>query len=104
MISSIYGVAVFMQMSIDNEGFAQFHVQYKGQPITVKPYEVGGHIVQTLKTTMERNLTFSAPKLSVVSVPAEFNQLQRNYTMRAVNFAGMCSIRLSGTVTPILAI
>lgn len=76
-------------MSVDKDGFAQFHVQHKGQPITVKPHEVGGHVVRTLKSTMERNLTLSAPKISVVSVPAEFNQLQRNYTTKAVNFAGM---------------
>lgn len=77
------------------EGFVQFHVQHKGQPIIVKPHEVGGHIVQMLKQTMERNLTFSAPKLSVVSVPAEFNKLQRNHTMRAAGFAGKVYVCIS---------
>ena len=75
-------------MTLDQEGFANFHVRHQGKPLIVDARAIGGYVVKTLKKTMERNLTLTAPSLSVVSVPAEFNQLQRNHTAMAVNQAG----------------
>jgi len=69
-------------MSLDSEGLALFHVQLKGKAITVTPQRIGGYIIAALQQTMAKNLTFSTPNLAVVSVPAEFNQLQRNHTSR----------------------
>lgn len=77
------------QMSLDNEGFVQFHVTHKNHPRIVRPEEIGSHVVQQLISTMKKNFTSTeAPKLAVVSVPAEFNQLQRNATSQALNLAG----------------
>lgn len=76
-------------MSLDKEGFALFHVEHQGKPLVVDSRTIGGYIVRTLKETMERNLSMTAPNLAVVSVPAEFNQLQRNHTALAATQTGV---------------
>lgn len=67
-----------------------FVVKFRGEHIRVRPEEIGGHIVRTLRENVERNIT--APKQAVVSVPAEFGELQRNMTRKAVNLAGKLGI------------
>ena len=80
-------------MSLDEEGFVRFHVHQKKEDILVRPEEVGGHIVRTLVQTMQRNFSLgSAPKLAVVSVPAEFDERQRNYTAKALSIAGKTTL------------
>ncbi|XP_067935195.1 heat shock 70 kDa protein 13-like [Watersipora subatra] len=82
------------KMTLDNEGFVQFHVTHQGKALVVDPIAVGGYIAKTLKDTMERNLTIYSPNLCVVSVPAEFNQLQRNCTAKALATAGFKVLRV----------
>ena len=51
------------------------------------PEVIGSHILRQLKETAEKQLEGSANK-AVISVPAEFNELQRNYTRKAAQLAG----------------
>ena len=51
------------------------------------PEVIGSHILRQLKETAEKQLEGSASK-AVISVPAEFNELQRNYTRKAAQLAG----------------
>ncbi|KAK3092829.1 hypothetical protein FSP39_007683 [Pinctada imbricata] len=54
----------------------------------VYPEEIGATIIGFLKSAAERNLTVPVTK-AVMSVPAEFDDLQRNYTIKAGNLAGL---------------
>ena len=53
----------------------------------VSPEEIGSHILRTLKETAEHHLG-SNIKMAVMSVPAEFDIMQRNYTTKAAQLAG----------------
>ena len=64
-------------------GMARFEVNSD----EVTPEYVGSCIVSELKTTAERNLGFKVNKV-VLSVPAEFDEMQRNYTRKAAELAG----------------
>lgn len=87
-------------MSLDDKGFVKFHVTHKNEPITVSAEDIGGYIVRQLVDTMKKNFTSTAaPKLAVVSVPAEFDQLQRNATSKALNKAGESVIPGVGIVS-----
>ena len=55
------------------------------QPIT--PEYIGSRILNQLKQTGERHLSVPITK-AVMSVPAEFDERQRNYTRRAAALAG----------------
>lgn len=54
----------------------------------MSPEEIGSVIVKFLKNVAERNLTATVTKC-VMSVPAEFDEMQRNYTKKAGSIAGM---------------
>lgn len=51
------------------------------------PEEIGSIIIKFLKNVAERNLTAPVTKC-VMSVPAEFDDTQRNYTKKAGSIAG----------------
>ena len=53
----------------------------------VSPEEIGATIIGHLRSAAERNLTAPVKK-AVMSVPAEFDAKQRNYTIKAGNLAG----------------
>jgi len=52
------------------------------------PEQIGSIIINLLKEAAQRNLSSPVTKV-VLSVPAEFNQQQRNYTGKAANIAGI---------------
>lgn len=56
--------------------------------LRMSPEEIGSVIVKFLKNVAERNLTATVTKC-VMSVPAEFDEMQRNYTKKAGSIAGM---------------
>jgi molecular chaperone DnaK (HSP70) len=51
------------------------------------PEEIGSVIIKFLKNVAEKNLTAPVTKC-VMSVPAEFDDTQRNYTKKAGSIAG----------------
>ena len=57
----------------------------------VTPEEVGQHILLELLGAAERNLSARVGK-AVMSVPAEFDDMQRNYTKKAGLLAGLTLI------------
>ena len=64
-----------------------FSVVVNGTERLISPEEVGSIIIRELKLAAEKNL--SAPvNRAVLSVPAEFDDEQRNFTMKAGALAG----------------
>lgn len=56
--------------------------------LRMSPEEIGSVIVKFLKNVAERNLIAPVTKC-VMSVPAEFDEMQRNYTKKTGSIAGM---------------
>lgn len=56
----------------------------------VSPEYIGSCILTSLRNTALANLSVAVNR-AVMSVPAEFSDLQRNYTRRAAGLAGMSS-------------
>ena len=75
------------QMSLDNKGMVQFNIVDGNNITLLSPEAIGSYIIKTLRETAVRNLSMLVTK-AVMSVPAEFNKLQRNYTKRAAELAG----------------
>ncbi|KAM3933992.1 heat shock 70 kDa protein 13 isoform 2-T2 [Leptodactylus fuscus] len=57
------------------------------ETITVSPEYIGSQLLLKLKKMAEEYLGIPVSK-AVISVPAEFDERQRNYTVRAANLAG----------------
>ena len=55
--------------------------------LVVSPEKVGYYVIRELMVAAERNLSARVAKV-VMSVPAEFDDLQRNYTIKAGTLAG----------------
>lgn len=69
-----------------------FSVVVNGTERLISPEEVGAQIILELKHAAEKNLSTLVTKV-VMSVPAEFDDLQRNFTIRAGSLAGnLCFI------------
>ncbi|XP_052773623.1 heat shock 70 kDa protein 13-like [Mya arenaria] len=81
------------KLSGDKEGMVHFIVQVNGTVRHVYPEDVGGIIIGTLREAAANNLSGPVTK-AVMSVPAEFNQLQRNYTRKAAELAGLEVLRV----------
>lgn len=62
-------------------------VHYEVNGKLISPEFVGSQILKTLRITAEKNLTVSVTK-AVMSVPAEFDNIQRNFTRQAAQLAG----------------
>lgn len=54
---------------------------------TVSPEFIGSRLLLKMRKMAERQLGVPVEK-AVISVPAEFDERQRNYTVRAANLAG----------------
>ena len=75
-------------MQADEYGMVRFVVGPAKNRTALSPEQVGSQIINTLKHTAQANL--SVPVLrAVMSVPAEFNEKQRNFTKMAAKLAGM---------------
>ena len=69
------------------------HFVVESETEAIDPERVGALIVATLKKTAESRLKVSVTK-AVMSVPAEFDEKQRNATIRAAKLAGLDVVRL----------
>uniref|UniRef100_A0A3Q2TWS6 Heat shock 70 kDa protein 13 n=1 Tax=Fundulus heteroclitus TaxID=8078 RepID=A0A3Q2TWS6_FUNHE len=76
----------------NNNGSAEFVIS-TNHTFTVSPEFVGSRLLLRLKEMAERQLGAPVHK-AVISVPAEFDERQRNYTVRAANLAGLEILRV----------
>ncbi|XP_069140690.1 heat shock 70 kDa protein 13-like [Argopecten irradians] len=72
----------------DKTGMVEFVMSVNNTELRLRPEEIGSVIVNKLKHTAEANLSAPVTKV-VMSVPAEFNPLQRNYTKKAASLTGL---------------
>ncbi|XP_071958068.1 heat shock 70 kDa protein 13-like [Antedon mediterranea] len=77
----------------EDNGLIRFIVGSSKNATEVSPEYIGSRILTELRKTAEANLTSSVTK-AVMSVPAEFNEMQRNYTIQAAKLAGIEVMRL----------
>ncbi|KAM8975369.1 heat shock 70 kDa protein 13 isoform 2-T2 [Pelodytes ibericus] len=63
------------------------------ETFTVTPEYIGSQLLLKLKKMAEEYLDLPISK-AVISVPAEFNERQRNYTIKAANLAGLDILRV----------
>ena len=71
---------------INNNGSAEFVIS-TNHTFTVSPEFIGSRLLLKMKKMAEKQLGVPIQK-AVISVPAEFDERQRNYTVRAANLAG----------------
>lgn len=77
---------------ISNNGSAEFVIS-TNHTFTVSPEFIGSRLLLTMKKMAERRLGVPIQR-AVISVPAEFDERQRNYTVRAANLAGLEILRV----------
>lgn len=70
----------------DNNGSAEFQVS-TNHTFSVSPEFIGSRLLMKMKRMAERQLGVALDK-AVISVPADFDERQRNYTVRAAQLAG----------------
>uniref|UniRef100_A0A915M800 Metalloendopeptidase n=1 Tax=Meloidogyne javanica TaxID=6303 RepID=A0A915M800_MELJA len=75
-------------IKLDSEGFALFEIEEKGVKRLIRPEEIGSIIISYLQKMV---LEFYGANIKevVISVPTEFDQMQRTYTNKTVDLAGM---------------
>lgn len=77
----------FQLTSIDNKPY--FYIKFEnGEEHNLRPEDIGAEILKELKKTAE-NRVETRIKMGVMSVPADFDMDQRNYTARAGELAGL---------------
>nr|XP_046246352.1 heat shock 70 kDa protein 13 [Scatophagus argus] len=77
---------------INNNGSAEFLVS-TNRTFTVTPEFIGSRLLLKMRKMAERHLGVPIQK-AVISVPAEFDERQRNYTVRAASLAGLEILRV----------
>lgn len=70
----------------NNNGSAEFLVS-TNHTFSVSPEFIGSRLLMEMRRMAERQLGVAVEK-AVVSVPADFDERQRNYTVRAAQLAG----------------
>jgi heat shock protein 5 len=85
--------AVLPYKIVDEEGKLKIEVPIKGAPTTMTPEEVSAKVLAKLKKTAETYLGESV-KDAVVTVPAYFNNAQREATKDAATIAGLNVLRI----------
>ncbi|XP_041850117.1 heat shock 70 kDa protein 13 [Melanotaenia boesemani] len=76
----------------NNNGSAEFVIS-TNYTFSVSPEFIGSRLLLKMKKMAEGQLGVSIQK-AVISVPAEFDERQRNYTVRAANLAGLEILRV----------
>ena len=71
---------------INNNGTAEFLIS-TNHTFAVSPEFIGSRLLLKMRKMAERQLGTPIQK-AVISVPAEFDERQRNYTVRAADLAG----------------
>ncbi|KAG7470564.1 hypothetical protein MATL_G00115200 [Megalops atlanticus] len=77
---------------VNNNGSAEFLVTANGT-LKVSPEFIGSRLLLKMRKMAEQHLGVPVLK-AVISVPAEFDERQRNYTIRAANLAGLDILRV----------
>ncbi|XP_056139411.1 heat shock 70 kDa protein 13 [Lampris incognitus] len=77
---------------ISNNGSGEFQIS-TNHTFTVSPEFIGSRLLLKMRKMAERHLGVLIQK-AVISVPAEFDERQRNYTVRAANLAGLEILRV----------
>uniref|UniRef100_A0A8D0GX04 Heat shock 70 kDa protein 13 n=1 Tax=Sphenodon punctatus TaxID=8508 RepID=A0A8D0GX04_SPHPU len=77
---------------LNNNGAAEFALTTNGT-LTVTPDYIGSQLLLKLKKMVEEYLGMPVSK-AVISVPAEFDERQRNDTIKAANLAGLEILRV----------
>ncbi|KFQ29365.1 Heat shock 70 kDa protein 13, partial [Mesitornis unicolor] len=85
--SSRYPFKIF-----DNNGSAEFSVT-TNETFRITPEHIGSQLLLKLKRMAEDSLGMPISK-AVISVPAEFDERQRNSTVKAANLAGLEILRV----------
>ncbi|XP_026880129.1 heat shock 70 kDa protein 13 [Electrophorus electricus] len=75
-----------------NNGSAEFLVS-TNTTFTVNPEFISSRLLLKMRKMAENHLGIHIEK-AVISVPAEFDEMQRNYTIRAANLAGLDILRV----------
>ncbi|KAB5550638.1 hypothetical protein PHYPO_G00056100 [Pangasianodon hypophthalmus] len=75
-----------------NNGSAEFLLNTNSK-FTVSPEFIGSRLLLKMKKMAEEHLGVPIDK-AVISVPAEFDERQRNYTIRAASLAGLDILRV----------
>ncbi|KAG5836793.1 hypothetical protein ANANG_G00232380 [Anguilla anguilla] len=75
-----------------NNGSVEFLVS-TNRTFAVSPEFIGSRLLLTMRRMAEKQLGVPVRK-AVISVPAEFDERQRNYTVRAANLAGLDILRV----------
>ncbi|CAI2340229.1 unnamed protein product [Caenorhabditis sp. 36 PRJEB53466] len=75
-------------IKLDSEGKPFFEVPLDSGIKNVYPEEIGSLIIAYLRAAAAKQLGVALPQV-VISVPAEFNEKQRNFTAKAAELAGM---------------
>jgi stress 70 chaperone-associated protein len=73
---------------LDSEGFAYFEIRTDSGVRRLTPEDIGSIIIKYLRETAEKKYQTKIAQL-VISVPAEFDELQRNRTRKAAELAKM---------------
>ncbi|NXS07691.1 HSP13 protein, partial [Neodrepanis coruscans] len=76
----------------NNNGLAEFSVT-TNETFHITPEHIGSQLLLKLKRMAESNLGMPISK-AVISVPAEFDERQRNSTIKAANLAGLMVLRV----------
>ncbi|CAF1292302.1 unnamed protein product [Rotaria magnacalcarata] len=71
----------------NDDGYVEFVVSENGTRVT--PQKIGSLLLKHLKEIAEKHLMVSKVKLCVLSVPAEFNEEQREMTKQAAELIGI---------------
>ncbi|KAM4628322.1 heat shock 70 kDa protein 13 [Polymixia lowei] len=77
---------------LNNNGSAEFLIA-TNRTFTVSPEFIGSRLLLKMRKMAEQHLGVPIQK-AVISVPAEFDERQRNYTIRAANLAGLEILRV----------
>ncbi|XP_029645131.1 heat shock 70 kDa protein 13 [Octopus sinensis] len=81
------------QMSLRNGKYPVFHINVNNNLTYKTPEEISSVLLRTLVAAADRNLSVAVKKV-VISVPAEFDEMQRNYTRKSANLLGLQVMRI----------
>lgn len=82
-----------IQVTLRDDGYVVFQLDDPKRPI-LWPEEIGSLVLSHLKKMAERQFSADTVSKAVLSVPAEFDDLQRNATLKAARTSGMDVYRI----------